>query len=294
VGFAWRQDGPWIAGLVALALTCATLAAALLGRPDGLLHLWALDVGQGDALLIETPDGHYTLIDGGPDAQTLETRLGARLPFWDRDLALVVLTHPHEDHLTGLIDALKRYHVEGVLETPYEQGTPQLEDEWHGELKLAETPVRQAVAGQVVALQPGVTLRVLYPGPALRHGTHSDINNSSVVTRLEYGAVSMLLTGDVETEAVGDLLAAGPEALASDVLKAPHHGSNTGLSPALLAAAHPRVAFISVGRGNPYGHPAPETLRLLRDAGVPVYRTDEQGTIEFLSDGAQLWVRAER
>ena len=78
------------------------------------------------------------------------------------------------------------------------------------------------------------------------------------------------------------------------MLKAPHHGSNTGLSAALLAAAHPRVAFISVGRGNPYGHPAPETLALLRDAGVPVYRTDTQGTIEFLSDGRQLWVRPER
>jgi competence protein ComEC len=150
-----------------------------------------------------------------------------------------------------------------------------------------------AQAGQVVQVEPELALRVLYPPPQLLHGTHSDINNSSVVLRLEYGTIRMLLTGDIETEAGRELLDAESGDLNAQVLKVPHHGSSTGLSPELLAAIHPAVALISVGAKNTYGHPAPDTLRLLHDAGVTTYRTDLQGTIELLSDGRQVWARPE-
>ena len=288
----WR-DSAWLAGLAVLVVAGALGLVGLAQRPDGLLHLWALDVGQGDALLIQTPGGQPILIDGGPDPAVLARQLGRHLPFWQRAFPLVVLTHPHEDHLTGLIDVLRHYQVSEVLQTPFEGGTPALEDEWHGQLGLAQVPVTAAVQGQSVPLEPGLTLQVFYPTPHLLQGTHSDINNSSIVARLQYGTVGMLLTGDIETEAVQELLDHAGGQLAAQVLKVPHHGSATGLSPALLAAVHPEIALISVGHGNPYGHPAPNTLALLRAAGVPAYRTDERGSVEVLSDGRQVWVRAE-
>ena len=284
----------WVAGLAAWAVGIVLLVAALAQRPDGLLHLWALDVGQGDALLIQTPRGGGVLIDGGPDPAALERELGRHRPFWDRGLNLLVLTHPHEDHITGLIDVLAHYQVASVLETPFQDGNRELEDAWHGRLALANVPVTAAQAGQTVQVEPGLALRVLYPTAHLLQGTHSDINNSSVVLRLEYGAIRMLLTGDIETEAGRDLLNSAPDALNAQVLKVPHHGSSTGLSSELLAAIHPAVALISVGAKNTYGHPAPATLRLLHDAGVTTYRTDVQGTIELLSDGRQVWARTEQ
>jgi competence protein ComEC len=287
------QDRAWLAGLVALAVALALLVAALFQRPDGLLHFWALDVGQGDALLLQTPQGQDVLIDGGPDPAVLERQLSSHLPFWQRDLGLMVLTHPHEDHITGLIDALSHYRVARVLETPYDQGVASLEDAWRGGLALGHVPVTTATIGQVVTVEPGLTLQVLYPPPHLLSGTNSDINNSSVVMRLGYGAIHILLTGDVETDAVHDLLAREGDQLAADVIKVPHHGSATGLSADLLAAVHPRLAVISVGLHNPYGHPAPSTIKLLHDANIPTYRTDLQGTVEVLTDGRQIWVHAD-
>ncbi|MDQ2805294.1 MAG: MBL fold metallo-hydrolase [Chloroflexota bacterium] len=289
-----RREGTWLIGLGLLLAGWALLLAALAVRPDGLLHFWALDVGQGDALLIQTPSGQDILVDGGPDPAAVARELGRHLPFWQRDLELVVLTHPHEDHIAGLIDTLDHYRVGSVLQTPFAAGDAALEAAWGRVLTATGVPVHLAVAGQAFTLEPGVAVQVLAPPPALLHGTHSDINNSSVVLRLTYGTVGLLLAGDIETEAGGDLLTRAGGALRSQVLKVPHHGSASGLSAALLAAIQPQVALISVGADNRYGHPAPATLDLLRAAGVPTYRTDTDGTVEILSDGQHIWVRPEK
>jgi competence protein ComEC len=289
----WR-DRAWLVGLAGLAVGWVFLLVGLTQRPDGLLHLWALDVGQGDALLIRTPGGQTVLVDGGPNPAIIDRQVGTHLPFWQHRLDLLVLTHPHEDHISGLIEVMHRYEVGRVLTTPYTDTTAPLETTWLGQLALVQVPVTPAQDGQVIPLESGITLRVLYPGGTLPHGTNSDSNNASVVLRLDYGTVHMLLMGDIETEAGQLLLAAHPADLQAQVLKVPHHGSGTGLSPALLTAIHPSLALISVGADNLYHHPATSTLHLLQGANVPIYRTDHQGTVEVLSDGQQVWVRAER
>jgi competence protein ComEC len=254
-------------------------------------------VGQGDALLLTTPGGHTILVDGGPDATRTLGYLGRYLPFWQRRIDLLVLTHPHEDHLGGLVDVAARYEVGQVLQTPYTLSNT-LETAWQDVLQAHHIPAVDAVRGMSVEVEPDLALRVLAPDPALLQGTHSDINNSSVVLRLVYKEVSLLLAGDIESEAGARLLtetaADADLPLDATVLKVPHHGSASGLSDPLLAAIHPQLALISVGADNPYGHPAPATLTELAAVHTPVYRTDLNGTIDVSSDGTHLWVQTER
>lgn len=290
-----RAERAWLLGLAGLLLGVVLIWAAALQQPDRRLHLYVLDVGQGDALLLISPQGHTVLVDGGPDPARLAMHLGRRLPFWQRNLDLLVLTHPHEDHLAGLVDVLARYDVGQVIQTPYTT-TSETAQAWDRALATRHIPVVPAVRGTTVEIEPDLALRVLAPERTLLRGTHSDINNASAVLRLTYGQVSMLLAGDIETEAGARLLSMADAELPlqAAVLKVPHHGSATGLSPALLAAIQPQVALISVGADNDYGHPAPDTLAELAAISVPVYRTDRQGTIDVSSDGTRLWVRTER
>jgi competence protein ComEC len=290
-----RAERAWLLGLAGLLLGVVLVWAAAFQQPDRRLHLYVLDVGQGDALLLVSPQGHTVLVDGGPDPARLATQLGRHLPFWQRSLDLLVLTHPHEDHLAGLVDALARYDVGQVIQTPYTV-TTETAQAWDRALAARQVPVVPAVRGTTVEVEPGLALRVLAPERTLLRGTHSDINNASTVLRLTYRQLNMLLAGDIETEA-GERLLAGANAelpLTAAVLKVPHHGSATGLSRPLLAAIRPQVALISVGADNPYNHPAPDPLAELAEIAVPVYRTDRQGTIDVSSDGTRLWVATER
>ena len=290
-----RADRAWLLGLLAGAVALVLLWAVVVQQPDRRLHLRVLDVGQGDALLLTTPAGHTILVDGGPDAGRTLGHLGHYLPFWQRRIDLLVLTHPHEDHLGGLVEVPARYEIGQVLETPYTLTNP-LETAWLGELQTQRVPTTAAVRGMTVEVEPELALHVLAPDRDLLRGTHSDINNSSVVLRLVYQQVSMLLAGDIESESGARLLAeaSATAPLDATVLKVPHHGSASGLSDPLLAAIHPQLALVSVGADNPYGHPAPATLAALATAHTPVYRTDLNGTIDVSSDGAHLWVQTER
>jgi competence protein ComEC len=144
-----------------------------------------------------------------------------------------------------------------------------------------------------LALDEGVEMAVLHPGPELPSGTESDVNNSSIVTRLDYGQVSVLLTGDIEAPVEHQLVVQGAP-VASTVLKAAHHGSCTSTTQEFLEAVDPEVVVISVGTDNDFGHPCAEVLERLEGWAVPVYRTDEQGTIEVVTDGVQVWVKAEQ
>jgi competence protein ComEC len=258
--------------------------------PDEKLHVTFLDVGQGDAIFIESPGGVQILVDGGPGGSALLSELGRQMPFWDRTLDLVVLTHPDTDHLTGLIPALERYEVRAIMFR--EQPTPyDLADAW--ETALAEegaTRIR-GEAGTRLELSDGVALEVLHPGPVAVEDGENNPNNDSIVMRVTYEDVAFLLPGDIEADVEQELARAGAY-LRSTVLKVPHHGSKTSSSAAFLDAVQPQVAVISVGAGNRFGHPSNEVLERLK--GTLVYRTDENGTVAVASDGQQLWIETER
>jgi competence protein ComEC len=265
--------------VVLLAVTLATL-------PDGRLHLVMLDVGQGDAILIESGDGRTLLIDGGPDPDLVLRRLGEFLPFYRRRIDVVLLTHPHQDHVAGLVEVLRRFEVGLVLDSGRAFDNPTYDR--FVALARAEPGGRlvTARAGQHYALGQA-TFTLLYPSPADAAGPlpDDDINNASVVGVLRFGAFSALLTGDAEAPVEARLLERGLLAPV-DVLKVGHHGSRSSSSPGLLDATDPLLALISDGVDNDYGHPAAVTLAALAArAGLITHRTDLEGSIEVISDG---------
>jgi competence protein ComEC len=280
--------------LVLPLLVAAILVwSVALTMPDGKLHVSFLDVGQGDAILIQMPNGQDILIDGGPDPQKINLELSERLPFWDRTIDLVVCTQPQADHITGLVEVLQRYKVKQVLESGVSYNSS-IYQEWCNLVEEKQIKRDKAQAGQEIDLGNGIRLEVLNPPVSLWEGTSDDVDNNGVVLRLSWGKVSFLFTADIREEVEFELI--GQRAsLKSTVLKVSHHGSKTSTTSQFLAAVAPEVAVISVGEDNPFGHPSPEVVeRLIDRLGEDnVYRTDEDGTIEFITDGEKLWVKAD-
>jgi competence protein ComEC len=296
----WGRVRQWLsAHLEAKLLVAASgvvLALALLawrGLPDGRLHVHVLDVGQGDAIFIRTPAGRQVLVDGGPSPSLLLSRLGRRMPFWDRSLDVVVLTHPDGDHITGLVDVLERYEVDAVIYR--EEGCEEaICERWEALLEERGVAVHRGEAGLDVVLEEGLQMEVLHPGTELL--VAESFNDNSLVTRLSYGRASLLLTGDVEAAAEERLLADGVD-VRSTVLKVAHHGACTSSTAAFLEAVDPEVAVISVGKENDFGHPCDEVVERLEAAlgeGERLFRTDRDGTVEVVSDGKRVWVETGR
>ncbi|MBX5491624.1 MAG: ComEC/Rec2 family competence protein [Chloroflexi bacterium] len=286
----------WLAAPVARLALAAGAAALALGalafsaRPDGNLRVAVLDVGQGDAALIRTPGGRVVLVDGGPSPATLLAHLGNRLGLAERTIDLVVLTHPHEDHVAGLVEVIERYAVRQVVEGAVDYVSTGAE-RWRSVLARKQVPAHVGGSRERWQLDDDVWLD-LWAVPA-EPGSRADQLEpaGALVARLRYGATSLLLPGDLVAEQGHRLLAQGAD-LRADLVLAPHHGSRSGLDPALLAAIAPRGAVISNGARNRFGHPAPQTLALLQAHGVAVWRTDQHGTIELTSDGSQWTVQA--
>jgi competence protein ComEC len=279
--------------MAGLAIAAILVWVAVASLPDGKLHVVFFDVGEGDAIFIQTPRGQQILIDGGPSPTTLISALGRRMPFWDRSLDLVILTHADEDHVAGLIPVLERYRVGQVLDSGYEHNNPTYKH-WLELISEKEIPTHLARAGMRIATGDGVELTVLHPGPELMKYTNADANNNSIVTRLVVGQVSFLLPGDIE-EAAEDVLVASGQQLASTVLKVPHHGGDTSSGMAFLNAVNPELVIISVGADNRFGHPSPQVVKRLEElvGGEHVLRTDEDGTVEVVTDGERIWVKTD-
>ncbi len=267
-----------------LALASALLWLAVATPESGRLSVTFLDVGQGDAILIEGPRGHRVLVDGGASEEAITAALGPRLPFYDRRIDLAVLTHPQADHLGGLPAVLDRYDVAAVLASPLE-GDSALYRAWRDAIRLSSVPYYEAVRGQRVDLGEAASIHVLAAPEA-----SDDPNDGSAVIKVVMGQVSFLLTGDIGAKAE-TLLLRSPADLASTVYKVPHHGSAGSSSEEFVAAVAPIVDVISVGRDNRYGHPSPAVLERLSGA---VFRTDLHGDVTVSTDGRRLWVETER
>ena len=293
-GSSYRNMLPsaWILGsFVGLGALAGILWYEVMGGSDGMLHVHFLDVGQGDAILVVSPEGTKALIDGGPRVQDATRALGRHLSGRDRDLDLVVLTHPDEDHFGGLPSVLDRYAVAAVADTRMVSSNPRYL-EWERAVE-EEAPRRiTALRGRTIALGPSTFLQILNPGAPAPTGRSSDFNNDSAVIRLVHEGVSFLLAGDIESEAEGRLLRSGQH-LRSTVLKVPHHGSRSSSTAGFLAAVAPLAAVISAGAQNPFGHPHQEVLQRLVDllSEEHLYSTALHGDVEFVSDGERLWVR---
>ncbi len=266
--------------LIGFAVALGTaLAVATTARSPG-LRLRALDVGQGDAFLLESR-GRYALIDGGPDPGRLLARLGESLPPWHRRIDLVVLTHEHADHGMGLLAVLDRYDV-GLAVEPRGMNDVPLVRLWSERLARTGVPRQALAAGSRIRLGD-VTFSVLAPG------RDRAIAVPSLVIRVEGPGSTMLFMGDATDDVIADLLLA-PEALAARVYVPPHHGAASAHASALVAAVRPEAAVLSVGASNRYGHPAPETMTAL--GAIATYRTDRDGTVELEFDGPRIVVRA--
>ncbi len=229
-----------------------------------------LDVGQGDATLIFTSSGQTVLVDGGPDNILLK-RLGEWLPFFHRRLDYVIISHFHDDHITGLISVVKRYDVgEVIYAHKIESAASRELDLW---LQRRSVPVRRISNETVLSFSPDCRLRLISPEALV-----SDYDeNDSLISHFNCGPLSILLTGDNRQEVEQSLVARFSD-LKSDVFKAAHHGSKTANSLALLKAIEPRLMVISVGDRNRFGHPHAEVLDRAKSLGVEVRRTDEQGS----------------
>jgi competence protein ComEC len=280
--FPAAPRGALLAPRGALLVVPALLVAAALVWPSAEpeVRVRALDVGQGDAYLVEL-GGATMLIDGGPDPSRLMEELGASLPPWRRRIDVVALTHAHLDHGAGLIGVLERYEVGMTLE-PVGLNPGALTDLWAAGISRAQAERHAVRAGQRLRVGDAV-ITVLSPENDPR------VDTPSLVLRIERGRFSALFMGDATDEALADLLL-HPEGLHSRVYVPPHHGAATAHGATLVQAVRPEVALISVGAGNRYGHPTPETLAAL--GGITTFRTDRDGTVEVSLDGPGLVVRA--
>ena len=282
-----------LAGLLG-ALAIAVLVVAGATRPDGRAHVIVLDVGQGDAILVTGPTGGRMLVDGGPDPDRLLVALDARVPPWDRRIDLLVLTHPHEDHVAGLPLVLERYRVGQVAEAGMPGRSPGYE------ALSTILPAHGAASGRLVAgdhlTLDGIALDVIWPDadrvPRVASDDGSEVNDASIVLLGTFEGRRFLLMGDAEADVEAELLVRGLPTV--DLLKAGHHGSRTSTTAALVEATHPRVAAVSVGVRNDYGHPSREVLARLAGAGAAVLRTDQVGAIDVALGGAGIEVRTER
>ena len=279
-----QRVGPVLA-LSALVLGAGVVSiAGVIFRDSNDLTVTVLDVGQGDAILVETPSGQRVLIDGGPSASKLMQELARELPRGSHRVDLVVLTHAQDDHVTGLVDLAERFDVGAVLTGPL-PGASGAFFAWQEVLQRKRIAVHEARAGDWIDLGDGLRLDVLGPPPQPVTESRDDLNNNSVVLRLVYDQISFLLTGDLAAEGEVELLRGGAD-LRSTVLKLGHHGSDSSSTSPFLAAVAPSYAVISVGVENSSGHPSPTTQ--LRLAGVPLLRTDRNGSVRFETDGRRL------
>lgn len=275
--------------LLALFLTTGFIWYVVLNTQNSrILKVAILDIGQGDAIFIEAPNGNQMLIDGGPPKNILSA-LKDVMPFYDRSIDVVMVTNPDQDHIGGFIDVLNSYKVGEILE-PGTDSPSATYSELERIVSYKKIEREVVNRGEVIWLdrEHGVHFDVLFPD---RDVLGLATNDGSIVGRLVYGATSVMFTGDSPSNIEHYLARLDGKNLKSDVLKVGHHGSRTSTSEEFVGLVDPKIAVISDGKGNKYGHPHKETLDTLEKFGVKVLRTDLVGAVILESDGENLVVK---
>ncbi|WP_227765458.1 ComEC/Rec2 family competence protein [Zhaonella formicivorans] len=253
----------------------------------GNLKVHFIDVGQADAILVQTPAGKNMLVDAGNNSDST-ILLNYLRQAGVKKLDAVIGTHPHEDHIGALDVVLLHIPVQKIY-LPDAVHTSQSFEDLLNAIKKKKLKINQAKAGLNLSIDPWLKVEVLAPNRT----EYEELNNYSVVLKISYGNTSFLLTGDAESLSESEMLAKGYD-LQADVLKVGHHGSNSSSSLDFLRAVKPRYAVITVGKDNEYGHPHRQTLSRLKKVGARILRTDEVGHIVFTSDGAKISVTTQK
>lgn len=257
------------------------------------LEVIFFDIGQGDAAFIETPQGHQILIDGGPSNKILE-KLSKNLPFWDRTLDLIILSHPDADHLSGLNYVLQSYKVENILWNGVKRDTKTFEywlDNLDKEKQKQNANIIIAQKGQTIKLGRA-KIYIFYPFENLQDKVFEKTSNdTSVVFKFLFGKNSFLFTGDINKKVEKGLIDHKnllSSNLASQVLKVAHHGSKTSTSKEFLERVRPELAVISLAKNNPFKHPHQQVLKNLQEFSVKILRTDQSQDIKIISNGKDI------
>jgi competence protein ComEC len=269
--------------LVSNLVVWATIIAQ---EPTDSLKVYFLDVGQGDAILIDSPTHGRVLIDGGRNRKVL-SELGAILPFGDRRIDVVIGTHPDADHIGGLSEVISRYQVRAYIH-PNVETDKSVEVELERRVSEKKIPSIFAKRGMVLNFNDGVKLVILFPN---RDVSKWDTNDASIVAKLVYKEKSFLFTGDSPIRTENILMKLNSQILKSSVLKAGHHGSRTSTSLTYAETVNPEYVVISAGKDNSYGHPHIEVLNNLSKVGASVLSTIDMGTIKFETNGETLKVK---
>lgn len=278
-----RNRGVFLIGVVGLLLL---FAVQFISSYDRKLHIVFCDVGQGDGVYIRTPSGKEILLDGGPDDSVVAC-LDAHRPFWDRSFDFMVLSHPHYDHFRGLIDVLSRYRVDMILQEPLVHNS----DAYNIFSKAVvneRADIRKVGKGTKLSFPDGVTLSILGPDSKFIEqenplGIIGNDNPPSLIMHLQYHTVDVLLTGDSDGE---DLEKFVPAGLNPEILLLPHHGSRNGYTAQAAGHIKPKIAVISAGKNNSYGHPHQEVVRILEKYKAQILRTDIGGHIHLIIDSS--------
>lgn len=280
-----------------LGLSLLLILGVLFALPDNNLHLIFCDVGQGDAILVSR-GSQQILIDGGPNNQVLNC-LSNNLPFWDRTIELIVLTHSESDHLTGLVSVLDRYNVKQLISNSLVKESPVFAA-FRQKIIENKIPVYSPRKGDRIKLA-GLVLKIVWPPDKLGNelvwqnkadfqvlgveAFSGNLNQTSIVSQLSFGQFDALLTGDIGLREEDQLFIEPVE-----VLKIAHHGSKYSTAAEFLEKIKPQLAVVSVGRNN-YGHPSLEVLDRLTSRGIKFFRTDLDSEVEVVSDGKNWWLK---
>ncbi len=288
----------FIFSVLSIIVIFFTLINSAKSIPDKQLHFITCNVGQGDGIIIITPLRKIILIDAGPD-NSIQDCLSSHTAFFQKEIYAIFITHFHADHLVGFIDLFNFYRVKNIIKNELNYSTPEKEE--FEKRSSSVSSVSSLWQGDTITIEEDLKIHTLWPAKTAWNTINgnwqaylTDFNDSSLVLLLTFKNTAFLLTGDSGTTVL-DKLASQQEFLSLikntsliKVYKVPHHGSKDAISNNLLNVFHPDLAVISSGKNNTFGHPHRETLTLFSRLNIPVYRTDQQGTVELITDGYSL------